>query len=238
MSFPSLHKSLTALIGSVTLLSLAAGCAPTLHPAADATPAPGGGATATSGGISIVTMTPDFPGSVDIEQALTPVKVRIRNTGKATALVRYSEFTLMASDGTVYPALPLYKIDGSVSEPLSYDPIIEPGFRWRRFRVASYYGGLYPGIPSFGGPYAWGRYGWPYYDDAFGPGFANVKLPTPAMYRNVLPEGVLDPGGELEGWLYFKKVKPQQGTIVFNAAITDVQGGALGKISIPYIFAK
>ncbi len=148
-------------------------------PAADATPAPGGGATATAGDVTIVTMTPDFPGMVDIESAVTPVRVRITNNSKSTVLVRYDGFTLVSADGTTYPALPLYKIDGSVNTPLPYSPILSPGFRWNRFRVAPYYHGLYPGIPAFGGPFGYGRYGWDYYDDVFAPDFARVKLPTP-----------------------------------------------------------
>ena len=232
------RKPVITLLVAVAPLSLLTACAATLRPAADATPAPNGGATATAGGVTIVTMTPDFPGSVDIESAVTPVRVRITNNSKATVLVRYDGFTLVSADGTVYPALPLYKIDASVTTSLPYDPIIAPGFRWSRFRVAPYYRGLYPGIPAFGGPFGYGNYGWSYYDDVFGPDLARVKLPTPAMYRNVLPEGVLDPGGSLEGWLYFKRVAVQKGSVTFNANVKAVDGSSLGQMSIPYMFVK
>lgn len=235
------RKTLTTLLFAAAPAALLAGCAATLKPAPDAMAAPGGGATASAAGVQMVTMTPDFPGIVDIESAVTPVKVNITNNGTSTLLIRYSEFKLVGADGTVYPALPLYKIDKTVTTSLPglYDPITSPGFLYRGFRVAPYYGGLYPGIPRFGGafPYGYGRYGWDGYDAAFG-GFADIKLPTPTMYRNVLPEGVLDPGGSLQGWLYFKHVDKQKGDISFDASVMAVDGKTLGSLSIPYTFVK
>lgn len=222
-------------------LALLAGCAATLEPTADAIPAAGGGAVVSTGGVDIVTMTPDFPGIVDIKAAVTPVKVSITNRGPETVLIRYGDFKLVGADGSVYPALPLRKIDATATVATGgYDPILSPGFRHRGFRVAPYYGGYYPGIARFGGafPYGYGRYGWDDYDAIFGGGFASVKLPTPAMYRNVLPEGVLDPGGSLEGWLYFKHVDRQKGDISFDASVTSVRGTTLGALTIPYRFVQ
>ena len=241
MTFPTIRKTLTTLLIAAVPGPLL-GCAGTLKPAANADPAPGGGATASAGGIQIVTMTPDFPGVVNIASAVTPVKVDITNHGTNTVLIRYSDFKLVAADGAVYPALPLYKIDTSVttSRPGAYRPIGSPLFLHRGFRVAPYYGDLYPGIGRFGAPfpYGYGRYGWDGYDTAFGGGFADVRIPTPMMYRNVLPEGVLDPGGSLEGWLYFKHVANQNGEISFNASVASATGTDLGTLSIPYTFEK
>ncbi len=104
-------RPLLALLVAVAPLPLVAGCAETLRPAADATPAPRGGATATAAGVTIVTMTPEFPGIAEIEAAVTPVRVKITNNSNSTVLVRYDGFTLVSADGTTYPALPLYKID-------------------------------------------------------------------------------------------------------------------------------
>ncbi len=243
MIVPTLRKTWLTLLIATAPVALLGGCAATLKPAADANLTPGGGATASAGGLDVVTMTPDFPGIVDIESAVTPVKVNITNNGKETLLIRYSEFKLVAADGTTYQALPLYKIDTSVTTSLPgiYDPITSPGFLYRGFRVAPYYGGLYPGIPRFGGPFGFGRfgrYGWGGYDTAFGTGLARVQLPTPEMYRNVLPEGVLDPGGSLQGWLYFQHVDNRKGDITFDASVMSVQGQDLGSLSIPYTFAK
>ena len=240
MTISPFRATLTMLLSAAAPVALLGGCAATLKPAPGANPAPGGGATASAGGVEMVTMTPDFPGIVDIEGVVTPVKVAITNTGNSTVLIRYSDFKLVGADGTVYPALPLYKIDGTASAPTSglYGPIGSPLFLHRGFRVAPYYGGLYPGIPRFGGRFGgWGRYDWNDYDLAFG-GLHSVKLPTPEMYRNVLPEGVLDPGGSLQGWLYFKHVGNQKGDIAFDASVMSVTGTALGSLSIPYTFTK
>lgn len=241
MTSASFRKTMVPFLVAVSALPLLSGCAPTLQPAAGADLAPGGGAVASAGGVQMVTMTPDFPGIVDIESAVTPVKVNITNNGRNTVLIRYSDFKLVGEDGTAYPALPLYKIDTSVSTPTSnlYNPINAPGFYHRGFRVAPFYRGIYPGLPYYGGQFRYGGFGWNGYDSLFWDGFSQVKLPTPAMYQNVLPEGVLDPGGSLQGWLYFKHVKPQQGeALSFDASLMSVQGATLGTISIPYTFAK
>lgn len=236
--FPT--RAVTALLLAVAPAAMLGGCAATLQPAAEANQVPGGGATASAAGVDFVTMTPDFPGYVDIESAVTPVKVQITNTGSTAIRIRYDDFKLVGADGTTYPALPLYDIDTTVSTPISpsiYGPIGRPGFLYRGFRVAPYYSGIYPGLPRFGGPFGYGRYGLGYYD-AFGPGFARVQLPTREMYRNVLPEGVLDPGGMLQGWIYFKHVDNMRGDIAFDAQVTSIDGSTLGNVTIPYTYVR
>lgn len=49
---------------------------------------------------------------------------------------------------------------------------------------------------------------------------------------------MLDPGGSLEGWLYFKHVGNRVGDIDFDASLTTVTGQRLGTINIPYTFVK
>lgn len=224
--------TLALLAGSALALSA---CAGQLRPAPGATLAPDGGAVSSAAGVDIVTMTPDFPGIVDIESAVTPMKVNITNNGNQPVRIRYADFKLTAPDGSSYAALPLYKIDSSVSTSLpalGYSPIADPAFRWNRFRVAPYYAGLYPGMPWYRGGFYGRPYGWGYYDDSF----VNVDLPTPEMRKNVLPEGVLDPGGSLEGWLYFQKVPTSKKTVTFDATIQSERGAPIGKLSIPYDF--
>lgn len=184
------RTALTAVLLATAPAVVISGCTASLKPAANAMPASGGGAQATAGGVQIVTMTPDFPGIVNIESAVTPVKVNITNNGKNTVLIRYADFKLVAADGKTYPALPLRKIDGKASAPLdTFNPVLSPRFYHRGFSVLPYYGGIYPGIPAYGRPFDYGfdRYGWDYYDSVFG-GFGQVKLPTPEMYDNV-PSG-------------------------------------------------
>jgi hypothetical protein len=236
MNVRFMAKKNTALILACGALTLSA-CADQLRPAPGATLAGHGGATSSAAGVTVVTMTPDFPGIVDIESAVTPIKVKITNKGTTPVRIRYADFKLSAPDGTAYAALPLYKIDSSVTTSLpvgDYYPIADPAFRWNRFRVAPYYAGLYPGLPWYHGGFYGAPYGWDYYDTAF----ANVDLPTPEMRRNVLPEGVLDPGGSLEGWLYFQHVPPSKKSVTFEATINSERGANLGQLSIPYDFAS
>lgn len=236
MNAQYLTKTTTILLLAASAFGLSA-CAGQLHPAPGATLAPHGGATSSAAGVNIVTMTPNFPGIVDIESAVTPIKVKITNNGSKPVRIRYADFKLDATDGTSYAALPLYKIDSSATTNLpvgSYYPITDPAFRWNRFRVAPYYAGLYPGMPWYRGGFYGQPYGWTYYDTAF----ANVQLPTPEMRRNVLPEGILDPGGSLEGWLYFQHVPSSKKTVDFDATIHAEGGANIGYLSIPYNFGS
>lgn len=221
------------LAGGALALS---GCAATLQPGQGAELVGKGSATASAANVSIVTMTPDFPGMVDIEDAVTPMKIRLVNHGTQPVRIRYADFKLVDAGGGSYAALPLYKIDSSVETAVpvrGFAPVLRPNFRYDRFRVAPYYAGLYPGMPWFRGGFGYTNpYGWTYYDTAF----ADVQLPTPAMRKNVLPEGVLDPGGSLEGWLYFQHVSPKVKHVSFDATITSPEGTSLGDIAIPYDF--
>lgn len=232
----SISRGITLALATSCALALSA-CAGQLRPAPGATLAPNGGAVSSAAGVDIVTMTPTFPGIVNIEGAVTPMKVQITNEGNQPVRIRYADFKLQAADGTSYAALPLYKIDSSVSTALpnaGYPVIADPAFRWNRFRVAPYYAGLYPGMPWYRGGFYGRPYGWGYYDTAF----VNVDLPTPEMRKNVLPEGVLDPGGSLEGWLYFQHVPASKKTVTFDATIHSERGKPLGNLSIPYDFKQ
>ena len=51
-------------------------------------------------------------------------------------------------------------------------------------------------------------------------------------------QSLLDPGGSLEGWLYFQHVARREGALSFDASLMSVDGAALGSLSIPYTFAR
>jgi hypothetical protein len=240
MTFPAFPRIGAAALTLAAPIALLGGCATALRPAAIAERAPGGGATASLAGVQIVTADADFPGMANIASAVTPVRVSITNNGSSTLLIRHSDFAFVAADGTSYPALPLHAIDTSVatSVPGIYDPLRSRLFLRNGARVSPRSDRVYP-VPSRSGggfPPDDGRYGWDGYDPEFGGAAAEIRLPTPAMYRNALPEGVLDPGRSIEGWVYFKRVAPRRGELMFRQKLGAVTGAELGTLSIPYRF--
>lgn len=54
------------------------------------------------------------------------------------------------------------------------------------------------------------------------------------MLRRALPEGILDPGGRLEGFLYFPD-QPRGTALDLLASLTDASSGQVfGTIAIPF----
>ncbi|MGZ3461836.1 MAG: hypothetical protein ACXU86_25365, partial [Archangium sp.] len=99
----------------------------------------------------------------------------------------------------------------------------------------------------YGSMYAWGGPGWydPWY--GYGPGFWGPgyyapyywappePLPTRDMVRKALPEGTLDTGGTLSGFLYFQSVSPQEGRVTLQVRLVDARTGEqFGTLSVPF----
>jgi hypothetical protein len=158
---------------------------------------------------------------------MTPLKVTIENSSQHPLRVRYNEFTLGSSAGFTYRALPPYKITGSNGEPA-----LVPRFAYSGFLLAPYYYG-----PYFGGIPAWG-YPWPYdsvyYDDLYGEW--PVQLPTRDMRQAAIPEGVVQPGGTVSGFLYFPDLPRDVGGVTFHETLIDAATKAqFGDVRIPFV---
>ena len=55
------------------------------------------------------------------------------------------------------------------------------------------------------------------------------------MIRNAIPEGVLNPGGEVDGYLYFQRVPSMTPSLEFNATLVDAKTHQqFGHIRIPF----
>jgi len=242
--------SLSWASGAALALALGA-CANTYEPAPAANARPELGptaattATAPSGmtgseagmdaGVRVTTLSVgEWPGVYEIDDEVTPLKVRIQNDSQRPLAVRHDRFTLTSDTGQRYRALPLWKIEGegetsiTVADP---SPITTPGFTYSGFGVAPYYGTLYPGIGPYTGPSYYAGAGYGLYDTYF----VDTELPTPEMRERALPEGVIDPGGYVEGYLFFEKVSDDAERVTFQYELTDpTSGQSFGALSIPY----
>lgn len=232
------HRIRAAAVAAV-FFSLLAGCASRsdLQPAPDARMSDTLPSAAISkvGGIEVVAQSEAWTGRPDVTQEITPVRIEIRNDGEHLLRIRYSDFALTNDKGVRYSSIPPYGIQGTVEEPMlvrEYSPVRQPRFRHRGFRVANYLSPAYPTMTASSDPF----YYEPQYHSTYYRYWEYVDLPTPHMLDVGLPEGVVEPGGMVSGFLYFEHVDPGDDRVLFTADLVDARTGKrLGTASIPFL---
>jgi len=222
----------------------------------------GESAVATADNVTITVIPNSWNGRPrNLYRKVTPVEVRIQNDSKVPVRLIYSDFQLQTPQGQAFAALPPSEITGvqavgdvlpsQNSNPHVVDVafqrmaphrthivnggrsrvLIRPGFTWNNFYYAPYWGYGYYGIGPW--PYGWAPNG--VYFNMYYPYMTAVRLPTRSMLRKGLPEGVIAPGGYVEGFLYFKRVSPDLSKIDFTAFVQNANTGKqLATISIPF----
>ena len=200
-------------------------------PAASAHTVPGAPETAAAEvqGVRVSAEADDWDASpADLSTRLTPVKVRIVNHSGFPARIEYRQFTLVGGHGHVYRAIPVVPLNHET--PVDGVGTITPIYAASKFFVAPRYHDVYPTLVPWPHPLA--------RDDAsaddryqgWGDG-----LPTRAMRRMGLPEGVLADGGEISGFIYFEDATKRESRLTFRAEIDDEQqGDQLAEITIPF----
>ncbi len=169
---------------------------------------------------------------------IEPLLVTIANNGTVPIRIRYDQFAAVGPTGDRMRALPPFEIRGHEW----VDPYFIPGgypsagyalggypFAADRFWVAPYLGGFYPGFRPFGGPFFYD----PWFYSAYYPAW-KVGLPTQDMMVQALPEGVVEPGGKIAGFLYIEH-KPKHGkhsTFVYDVVNAETQE-LIGKVKEP-----
>lgn len=95
---------------------------------------------------------------------------------------------------------------------------------------APYYGYFSPWPYPFGfDSLYWGQYYYAWVE----------PLPTPTMMNDALPEGVLEPGGSIGGFVYFQNVTPREGRVTFVAHLVDAKTQEpVGAIEVPLATAR
>ena len=142
---------------------------------------------------------------------------------------RYKDDSLVTSSGSVYYPLPPYRIRGEVT---SAEPVT-PAFAYNRFLIVPGYAPFYRwDFDDWGGPF---DFDWDYYPTYYR--VWGVHLPTRDMIRHAIPEGVLENGGRLSGFLYFPKVdrRHQEEGLKFSIDLVDASTQEhIGQITIPF----
>lgn len=252
----------TAIGALLTLLGCASG--PTLQPAPNAE-VDEHGLTAEAASVVVSARANDWEGTPDQIDGHTPVRVRLKNKGDRPVRIRYKDFQLAAGDSTITPVAPR-AIEGTAYASI-HDRGYDGGDRYasQGFHVAphhldlaraghslhgfghgfghSFGNGFGYGLSLYGFGYAGLGYGRSGYG-GYGSASRTVRLPTRDMLLAALPEGFLEPGGSVEGFIYF----PTEGTdrspdhkdavsAPFTVTIVHAKTSErLGHLSIPFVY--
>lgn len=226
MKYPSLKRILPSILlsaASAFLISCQSQPQPKLEPGSagsmgkDVVRAQGAGVT-------VLVEGSEWSGRDAVKAHVTPLKVEVRNGGDVPILIRYQDFTLETEGGMRFAALPLFEIDGSVEEakPVSYARRpYRTSFYHSGFYTAPYYSSVYPGMAPY-------PYNYEYSLADYGASYdywREIDLPTQEMQESALPEGALEPGGEVRGHLFFEKVPVDVGTVGLNFEVVNAETG-------------
>jgi hypothetical protein len=225
------------------MCALAACATTSLSPGPGATTVPGEADTVINriDGVSVTVETNSWQGSRAVTNSVEPIRITISNQGSSPIRLRYGDFALIDRNGRRYAALPPYRVEGTLLNPMlveGYSVIVMPQFRFRGFYVAPYYSRIYPGIPVY--PRRYYLYD-PFYYNYYYADLRSAIRPTVEMLSLALPEGIIDSGGSVTGFLYFQRVRPGTETVTLRGTLVSLgtsdssPGGAIfGEISIPY----
>ncbi len=194
----------------------------------------------------------------DLPEVITPIDVSIENHSDRQIRVVYADFALITQSGYRLAALPPHNLragPAAENESTRADVVLvqhrggvghehfgggghfggheffeHHGFVHDGFRIVPYYAPFYPGVPLWDA-YVWD---WPYYDMYY-PAWPE-QLPTQAMLQEALPEGALDAGGFVRGFVYFPALRSGHYAVTFSMSVVDAQTKQqLGSINIPFL---
>ncbi|MCD6680992.1 MAG: hypothetical protein LT102_10120 [Burkholderiaceae bacterium] len=215
------------LFALAALLALG-GCADTLNPAPMAAEVigPAKGAIERDHGIVMVARAGVWDGVPrNLEQRLTPMLITLKNEGRVPVRIDYSQMMLVTPKQMVLRALPPLQVDGTVTQALT------PLWRPIGFAYAPYWRPFVGGAPIWTGPFPHD----PLYWNRYGPVLREVNLPTLDMLQRAMPEGVLQPGGQVTGFVYFPGVDDdiEQVRLRVDLAAAD-DGKRHARLMIPF----
>lgn len=184
-------------------------------------------AQAVAAGVRVVVNEKPWQGEPsNLPDLVTPMQVTLINDSDVPIPIRYRDFSLATENGVRVSALPPLHIQ----RPGAQIVAVQPLFPSEGFYLFGPYAAFYPGFPLWTGPFdsdlAWydATYQW------------QPSLPTPDMLQKALPEGVLQHGGHVSGYLYFNRVQGK-GRVAFHARFLESgTGRTLAEVDIPLTF--
>lgn len=182
-------------------------------------------------GIHIEVTGEGWEGDPGVYDAVTPIRISIKNTSDSPLYVSYSNFSLVDAGGKRYSVLPPYAIEEELNLRPKYSSFRCPGFY-----VAPYYSHYYPYMHRYDGPFFYDPFYFRHYYSCWR--YTGIDLPTKEMFDAAVPEGVLWQKMNISGFVYFEKIE-QSRKYYFRMDLIDVKDGSrFGEISIPMIIKK
>jgi hypothetical protein len=199
-------------------------------------PAPGSPAVEVAGinGVRVTIDNGDLDGIRDVETAVTPLKVTLTNDSTHAVTFRYDQVYLTGAAGKRYGALPPYEAQREAAQTVASPPGV-PALAYDRFFVAPHMRWYYPYLTPFGGRFLYDPI---YYDEhyRYWPTRHAVAREVRAM---AIPEGVIEPGGNVSGYVFFEHVPAKQGQATLHASVLDAADGrAVAEVSVPVAVEK
>lgn len=160
----------------------------------------------------------------EVPAQVVPVKIRVRNQSGHAIRLLAEDFTLVGKSGRSYRPVPVL--------PLAPDdlPRFNPIYAATKFYVAPIFRNAYPTLEPWSSQLArddglyqrqfrrWGK-----------------QSPTLEMIRMALPEGVLDDGGVISGFLFFESPLSDEDRVTFQADFEQGDGsGKVASVEIPF----
>lgn len=186
---------------------------------------------ATESQVRVIAQAREWPGPARIAEVVTPLRIIVENGSLKALQIRYSSFKLTALSGENYRVIPPRRVIGVVDT----EEYIRPGFTYSRFYTAPYFNKYYSGVPTYSGEFSIDA---PYHERYDGYWDGRAILPTPEMIARALPEGVLYPGGRLDGYVYFEVPQQPKGTgidLQVDLKTTDGRHEPFVSLRLPFV---
>jgi hypothetical protein len=161
----------------------------------------------------------------ELPDSIVPVKVRIANDSGKPIRVRHEDFAFTGKTGRTYRPVPVLPLDGDVPVPT-----VRPMYAATNFYVAPSFRRAYKQLEPW--PSTLDRD-----DELYDKQFQRwgKRRPSLETIRMALPEGVLEDGGIITGFLFFESPLSRESKVTFNAEFGDGKHGDLvSSIKIPF----
>jgi hypothetical protein len=168
-------------------------------------------ASAETAGVRVVARAEAWSGVPQgLADEVTPLLVTVVNESDRPIRVTHEDFALVGADGARYAALAPRRIEGVITEAIAEPAYPPPAFVHDLSRPRD-----------------------PYWTP-LGPVLRYIRLPTLDMVRRALPEGVVEPGGAVTGFVYFERLPPDPGRVELRASLPGAAGERMTRVEIAF----
>jgi hypothetical protein len=166
------------------------------------------------------------------EAEYRPAHVEIRNRSDRPLRVRYDAFALEAGGAPQAGAVPVLLIDRAGDNMPGVGGLSGAAWERRDFEIAGDYAVLYPDMPAYEGAFEATTV------DAYRSRAGSAEpagIRDQELLASTIPEGVIRPGGRVEGTLWFENIDQADSTLAFTMDLVDASTGEeFGTIQVPF----